>query len=134
MASISAIQSMDYRSATKLRKAGVRTTDSLLKAASTRTGRRRLAKETGLPESDILGWVNRADLARISGVGSEYADLLECAGVDTVPELAQRSAKSLHAKIISVNKQKKLVRNPPSLKHVEDWVKQAKSLPRAITY
>ena len=86
MASISAIQSMDHRSATKLRKAGVRTTDSLLKLASTRTGRRRLARETGLPEADILRWANRADLLRISGVGSEYADLLEVAPDQSIPE------------------------------------------------
>ena len=87
MASISAIESMDQRDATKLRKAGVRTTDALLKTAAKRTGRRRLAKQADLSESDILSWVNRADLMRFKGVGSEYADLLEAAGIVPVKGL-----------------------------------------------
>jgi len=134
MASISAIQSMDYRSATKLRKAGVRTTDSLLKAASTRTGRRRLAKETGLPESDILGWVNRADLLRITGVGSEYADLLEVAGVDTIRELRRRNPERLLEAMTELNLRKRLVRRLPTDGMVQGWVDEAKELKPLVTH
>jgi predicted flap endonuclease-1-like 5' DNA nuclease len=81
-----------------------------------------------------LEWVNHVDLFRIQGVGSEYADLLEAAGVDTVPELAQRNPANLHQKLSEVNEEKQLVRHVPSLSSVEDWVEQAKSLPRKITY
>jgi len=134
MASISAIQSMDYRSATRLRKAGVRTTDSLLKVASTRTGRRRLAKETGLPESDILGWVNRADLLRITGVGSEYADLLEVAGVDTIRELRRRNPERLLEVMTELNLRKRLVRRLPTDGMVRGWVDEAKDLEPLVTH
>ena len=81
-----------------------------------------------------MNWCNRADLARIKGVGEEYADLLEHGGVDTVPELAQRNAANLHEKLKEINEEKKLVRQTPSLSKIEDWVKQAKDLPRVITH
>jgi predicted flap endonuclease-1-like 5' DNA nuclease len=134
MASISAIQSMSHRDATKLRKAGVRTTDSLLRAASSRTGRRRLAKEASLAESDILGWVNRADLFRITGVGSEYADLLEVAGVDTIRELRRRNPDRLLEAMTELNLRKRLVRRLPTDTMVGAWVEQAKHLEPLVTY
>jgi predicted flap endonuclease-1-like 5' DNA nuclease len=81
-----------------------------------------------------LKWVNRADLARIKGIGEEYADLLEVAGVDTVPELAQRNAENLYNKMVEVNAEKKMVRQIPTKSKVEDWVKQAKELDPVVTY
>jgi len=134
MASISAIQSMGHRNETKLRKAGVRTTDSLLKAAATRTGRRRLAKETGLPESDILSWANRADLLRITGVGSEYADLLEISGVDTIRELRRRNPERLLEAMTELNLRKRLVRRLPTEGMVSGWVDEAKALEPLVTH
>lgn len=134
MASISAIQSMGHRNETKLRKAGVRTTDSLLKVAATRTGRRRLAKETGLSESDILSWVNRADLLRITGVGSEYADLLEVAGVDTIRELRRRNPARLLEAMTELNLRKRLVRRLPTEGMVSGWVDEAKTLEPLVTH
>ena len=82
----------------------------------------------------ILEWVNHADLYRIKGVGSEYSDLLEEAGVDTVVELAQRKPENLHAKIVEINAEKKLVRKLPTLKQVQDWVAQAAKLERKVHY
>jgi predicted flap endonuclease-1-like 5' DNA nuclease len=82
----------------------------------------------------ILEWVNLADLLRIKGLGEEFSDLLEEAGVDTVPELAQRNPENLHQKMVEVNEAKNLVRRVPGLAQVTDWVAQAKELPRVITY
>jgi predicted flap endonuclease-1-like 5' DNA nuclease len=82
----------------------------------------------------ILEWVNHVDLFRIKGVGEEYADLLEEAGVDTVPELAQRNPETLYQKLLEVNGEKKLVRQLPSQTQVQSWVDQAKNLPRVIAY
>lgn len=87
-----------------------------------------------MSEKLILGWANRADLTRIKGVSTQYADLLECAGVDTVPELKQRNAENLHAKMAQVNEDKNLVRKVPALSQVESWVEQAKDLPKKITH
>jgi predicted flap endonuclease-1-like 5' DNA nuclease len=95
-------------------------------------GHKELTEKTGISEKLVLNWVNRADLARIKGVSTQYADLLESAGVDTVPELAQRNAENLHTKMVEVNEEKKLVRQVPSASQVEDWVTQAKVLPRVI--
>jgi len=82
----------------------------------------------------ILRWVNHADLFRIKGVGEEYADLLEAAGVDTVPELAQRNAENLLQKVTEVNEEKNLVRALPRLDQLQDWIGQAKELPRKVEY
>jgi predicted flap endonuclease-1-like 5' DNA nuclease len=120
--------------ADRFREAGVRTTEALLKRGATPAGRKELATATGQTPKRVLEWVNRADLLRIRGVGSEFSDLLELAGVDTVKELAQRRADNLHAKMLEVNATKKVVRRPPSLRAVEAWVEEAKSLPAAVTY
>lgn len=118
----------------KLSEAGITTVEALLDKGATPQGRKELADTTGISEKLILRWVNMADLFRIKGVGQEYAELLEAAGVDTVPELAQRAPANLLAKMETANEQKKLVRRLPVLSQVESWVEQAKSLPRVITY
>jgi predicted flap endonuclease-1-like 5' DNA nuclease len=118
----------------KLKEVGIGTPQALLEKGATPKGRKELAESTGISGHLILKWVNHVDLYRISGLGSEYADLLEASGVDTVPELAQRNPGNLHQKVIEVNKEKHLVRNVPSQSRVEDWVNQAKQLPRVINY
>ncbi|MGM0374293.1 MAG: DUF4332 domain-containing protein, partial [Chloroflexota bacterium] len=134
LAKLEKIEGIGMRFAGKLRKVGVRGTKSLLKKGSTPSGREEIAQKSGVSEKLVLEWVNHADLFRIKGVGEEYADLLEEAGVDTVPELAQRNPENLYQAIMETNKKKRLVRRPPSQKMVKDWVKQAKSLPRVIQY
>ena len=134
MASIAAIESMDQRDATKLRKAGVRTTDALLKTAATRTGRRRLAKEANLSESEILSWVNRADLMRIKGIGSEYADLMEAAGVDTIRELRRRNPDRLLIAMTEMNVRRRLIRRLPTNGMVAGWVEAAKGIEPLVTH
>ncbi len=134
MPSIAAIEFMDQRDATKLRKAGVRTTGALLNAAATRTGRRRLARETGLSESEILGWVNRADLMRIKGVGSEYADLMEAAGVDTIRELRRRNPERLLAAMAELNLRRRLIRRLPTNGMVTGWIEAAGGIEPLVTH
>lgn len=118
----------------KFREAGVKDTDSLLVKCATSKGRKDLAQETGIPEQQILKFANMVDLYRISGVGSEYAELLEAAGVNTVPELARRNAANLAKALIEVNENKKLTRRVPSESEVSKWIEQAKSLSRMLEY
>jgi predicted flap endonuclease-1-like 5' DNA nuclease len=134
MAKLEKIEGIGMKFAGKLRKIGVRSSNSLLKKGATPRGRKEIAQKSGVSEKLVLEWVNHVDLFRIKGVGEEYADLLEEAGVDTVPELAQRNPQHLYQAILETNKKKRLVRRPPSQKMVKDWVKQAKSLPRVIQY
>jgi len=118
----------------KLEAAGITTTDKLLETCATPKEREKLAFTTGLSKSMILKWTNMADLMRISGVGEEYSELLEAAGVDTVKELRNRNAANLASKMIEVNEAKKLTRQVPSESQVAKWVEQAKLLPPMITY
>ncbi len=120
--------------AEKLKKLGIRTTDALLKKGASPDGRKEIEAASGIGHSLILEWVNLSDLYRIKGVGSEYSDLLEEAGVDTVVELANRVAQNLLDKFVEVNNAKKLVRKLPSVKQVQAWIQQAKRLPRVVTY
>ncbi len=120
--------------AQKLTDAGIVTTEALLEKGAAPKGRKEIAEKTGIGDALILKWLNRVDLSRIKGIGSEYADLLEAAGVDTVPELAKRVPANLAKKMEEVNTAKKLTRKLPTAKQVADWVEQAKKLPRAITY
>ena len=134
MAKLEYVEGIGEKYADKLRKAEVNTTDALLKMGSTPKGRKEIAEKSGVSDKLVLEWVNHVDLFRIKGVGQEYADLLEEAGVDTVPELAQRNIENLTKKMEEVNGKKKLVRKLPVEKQVKDWVAQAKKLPRVIKY
>ena len=118
----------------KLKAVGVATTEKLLEVGGTPKGRKDLAEKAGIDETLILEWVNLADLFRIKGVGSEYSDLLEEAGVDTVVELSKRVPKHLFDKLVEINAAKRLVRKLPVEKQVADWVDQAKKLARLVSY
>ncbi|MET0065517.1 MAG: DUF4332 domain-containing protein [Candidatus Thiodiazotropha sp.] len=120
--------------AAKLQGADVGSLEALLEKGSTKKGRKQIEEASGISGKLVLRWVNMADLFRIKGIGEQYSDLLEAAGVDTVPELAQRKPENLHAKMLEVNEAKKLVRATPSLSAVEKWVAEAKELPRVVTY
>ena len=120
--------------AEKLAAAEIDNTDKLLKLCCDARGRKATAEKTGVSEAQLLKWANMADLMRISGIGSEFSELLEAAGVDTVKELRNRNAGNLAEKMAEVNKDKKLTRTVPSEKTVTDWVEQAKGLDPLITH
>lgn len=120
--------------AEKLESAGLKNSDNLLDAGKTPKGRKELAEKTGISPKLILEWINLCDLIRIKGVGEEYSDLLEEAGVDTVVELSNRNAENLQKKMQEVNEAKNLVRKTPTLDQVTAWVAEAKTLPRVIEY
>ncbi len=128
------IEGIGPKYAKKLAAIGVKTTKSLLMKGATPKGRKELAEKSGIGDKLILEWVNLADLFRIKGVAEEYSDLLEEAGVDTVVELSKRRADNLHKAIVETNEKKKLVRKVPALSQVEDWISQAKGMPRVVKY
>lgn len=134
MATIADIEGIGPVYAAKLNEAGVKTTEGLLKKAAAKKGRVKLAAESGISEKLILRWVNHADLFRIHGVAGQHAELLEAAGVDSVPELAQRKPENLTQALEDSNAKLKKVRDVPTLKEVKAWVAEAKTLERVVTH
>jgi predicted flap endonuclease-1-like 5' DNA nuclease len=134
MAKITYIEGIGPASAEKLAKAGIKTVEGLLKTCAAKAGRKSTAESSGIAESSILEWTNMADLFRIKGVSSQYAELLKAAGVDTVKELRTRNAANLHAKMKEVNEAKSLVRQLASPAQVEKFVELAKTLDPVITH
>lgn len=134
MAKLEVIEGIGPIYANQLRAAGIRSIEALLEAGATPMGRADLEERSGIGHALILEWVNLADLMRIKGVGEEYSDLLEEAGVDTVKELRNRVPENLHEAILRTNETKELVRRLPTLGMVRDWVQQAKMLPPKVTY
>jgi len=134
MASIDTIEGIGHKQATKLRKSRIRTVESLLKKGATRKGRKEIASVTDISEKLILEWVNRADLMRVRGVGEEYSDLLESAGVDTVKELRRRNPANLLAAMVEVNTTDNLVRRLPTEAMVARWVAHAAELDPVVSY
>jgi predicted flap endonuclease-1-like 5' DNA nuclease len=118
----------------KLKDAGVASISALLENGATTRLRDGLAEQTGIAQKLILEWVNRADLMRVKGIGSEYSDLLEAAGVDSVVELAQRNATNLFTALTETNAAKHLVRALPTQEQVAGWIEQAKTLPRVVSH
>ncbi len=134
MTDITTIEGIGPAYAEKLAEANITTCEGLLETGCTKAGRQSIETQSGLSGKLILKWVNHADLCRISGIGGEYAELLEASGVDTVPELAQRNAANLAAKMAEVNEEKALVRQLPSETRVSEWIGQAKELPKVVTH
>ncbi len=134
MSKLSIIEGIGETYEAKLEAAGVKSVEALLTAGATKKGRAELAEKADISEKLILKWTNHADLARIKGIGGEYAELLEASGVDTVPELAMRKAENLFKKMQEVNEAKSLVRKLPTEAQVKDWIKQAGELPRVMQY
>jgi predicted RecB family nuclease len=134
MAKIASIEGIGKKYSEKLETAGVKSIEVLLELGATKKGRKELAARTSVSEKMILNWVNRADLFRVKGIGSQYADLLENAGVDSVPELAHRDPENLLLKLQEVNSTRKLVRAMPYLKQVRKWVGRAKDLKKVVTH
>ena len=134
MAKLSDIEGIGETYQEKLKEIDIDSIEELLEEGNTKAERKALAEKTGISEKLILNWVNRADLARVKGISTQYADLLEVSGVNTVPQLATRNAENLHAKMTEVNEEKHHVRKVPALSQVEDWIAQAKELPRTLEY
>ena len=128
------LRGMTQNLAETLKSQGVLHSDHLLAKAKTPVGRQELATALSVPTSQVLELANRADLARIKGIGKAFSDLLENAGVDTVKELAHRVPENLHAKLVEVNTAQKLAGRMPRLDEVKDWVAQAKALPKMLEY
>ena len=121
--------------AAKLTEAGVATTDDLLDRGGTSAGRDRLSEATGISERLLLEWVNHADLMRINGVGSEYADLLEAAGVDSCAELARRNAANLAQTFQELDAARpNTVRRVPSEETIRGWIEQADKLAKVVSH
>jgi predicted flap endonuclease-1-like 5' DNA nuclease len=134
MSNIRDIEGIGDSYAEKLEAAGIKTVEALLEQGATPAGRSKIEEATGIGHSQVLRWVNHADLFRIHGVAGQFAELLEASGVDTVAELATRNATNLAAKMEEVNTEKNLANRVPSETEVAKWVAEAKELPRVVSY
>ncbi|MEM9954313.1 MAG: DUF4332 domain-containing protein [Chloroflexota bacterium] len=131
---LSAIEGIGPKTVELFASAGVTTVEQLLEKGADKKGRDALEEATGLPLKKILTFVNMADLFRIKGIGSQFAELLQASGVNTVVELSKRKPENLHAKMIEVNEEKNLVRQVPSVAKITEWVTVAKEMPRVVHY
>ncbi len=118
----------------KLASAGVTTVEGLLETGASKAGRKKLATDSGIDESKLLTWVNMADLFRIKGVASQFAELLKAAGVDTVKELRNRNAENLHTKLTEVQAEKKITKAVPALSQITGFIEQAAALEPVVTH
>lgn len=131
---ISKIRGISLELAARLKEMGFHNSDQLLEATKTPAGRKALAGQMGVEPRDVLEWANRADLARVKGIGGIFSDLLEHAGVDTVKELATRRPDNLYAKLVETNVQAKLAGRLPTKRAAAEWVTQAGELPQILEY
>ena len=120
--------------AQKLIAAGINKVSELLEKCAAPKGRKALAEETGISEKLILKWTNHADLFRINGVGPQFAELLEAAGVDTVKEFRHRVAENLQPKLEETNAAKNICNRVPAVSEIQKMIDQAKELEPKMTY
>lgn len=118
----------------KLNEIGIATVEQLLEKGASAKGRDEIESQTGIDHKRVLDWVGMADMFRIKGIASQFAELLKAAGVDTIKELRTRNAENLHKKLEEVNAEKKLTKAVPRLDQVEGFIAQAKELEPIVTY
>ena len=118
----------------KLARVGIKNTDAFLALCADRNGRRRISAKAEISEKHLLKWANLADLMRISGIGPQYSELLEAAGVDTVKELRTRNAENLAAKMKEVQQEKRLTRTSPGVSTLSRWIVRAKEMAPVISH
>lgn len=131
---IEQIEGIGEAYASKLRDAGISTTEELLEVCATKRGREKTAEATGISGKLILKWTNHADLFRIKGVAGQFAELLEAAGVDTVKEFRHRTAENLYKKMVEINDVRNLCNRVPTATELQRMIDQAKELEPIITY
>ena len=134
MAKLDKIEGVGPSYSHKLTDSGITSTDLLLQQGASSKGRKEIAEKTGISETLILKWVNQVDLARIKGISEEYGELLEVAGVDSVPELAHRNPENLYNNLVKVNETKHLVRKLPAQSQITKWIEEAKDLPPVVSH
>jgi len=132
--SIAKVRGIAEGVAAAMRRMGIRNSAQFLAVVRTAADRAALAEKLGVTPKDVLEWANRADLARIQGIGVVFSDLLEETGVDTVKELATRRAENLHASLLEVNADRRVAGRTPTLQMVQSWIEEAKNLPRMLEY
>ncbi|MGI9612042.1 MAG: DUF4332 domain-containing protein [Acidimicrobiales bacterium] len=134
MVGIASIEGMGPALTGKLKGAGIRSTGQLLTKAGPAADRKKLAVKTGTSETVLLSWVQRSDLMRVKGVGEEFSDLLTHAGVTSAADLANTKPAELYASCLEIaQKDRTIVRRPPSEREVARWVEHARTLtPSAI--
>jgi len=132
--SIAKVRGIAEGVAAAIRRMGIRNSAQFLAVVRTAADRAALAEKLGVTPKDVLEWANRADLARIQGIGVVFSDLLEETGVDTVKELATRRAENLHASLLEVNADRRVAGRTPTLQMVQSWIEEAKNLPRMLEY
>lgn len=131
---IEQIEGIGPVNAGKLARAGIATTEDLLDLCADRDGRDSVAEVAGISPERILKWANQADLMRINGIGPQFAELLEVAGVDTVKELRHRNARNLAETLDSINSEHALTRVTPTATTVAKWVETAQTTDPLIQY
>lgn len=134
MTKLNTIEGIGYVTTERLHAIGITSVEALLEHGRTPQTRRDIAQKIGVTMSRLSGWVNRADLARVKGIGGEYADLLDAAGVVTVPDLAKQTPDLLHQQLQRINRTKRLVRRVPSKRRLEVWIELATELPPVVEY
>jgi hypothetical protein len=125
---IGSIKGLTPEVKTKFEAEGITNTQQLLEHAKTASQRKELASKVGTTPVAIKELANRADLMRLKGVGGDFSNLLEEAGVNSCKELQHRLPENLHKKLVEIHETKKIAHHAPTLAQVTEWVTEAKAL------
>lgn len=129
---VSKLRGVPVTARAALKRVGINTCARLLEEAGKATARAKLAERTGLDPELLLRLVQRADMARINGIGAVFGMMLEDLGIREVGALARQDPVKLHAALKELNTRERYARRSPTPEEVADWVGQARVLPRLV--
>ena len=116
----------------KLSSAGITSTQSLYEKCTTLEGRLAVSKKSKISLKLVLRWINKLDLLRLEGIGADFWKLLETSDIISVDMLARQNPNELLQKFEKINHEKNITKRNPSLWEVENWISQAKILPKLM--
>jgi hypothetical protein len=119
------------RSANLLSALKIMSPQELRLKCATAAERRTLAQTLGAGELQVKEWATTLELLDVSGVQTEHINLLTCARVLSLGELAAATDAALHSSLSDWAKPLRVL--APSPTAVTQWIRHAKQLQTSVT-
>jgi hypothetical protein len=117
---------IDSSHVTKLREAGIESTDDMMRLWADEPKRGALVEKTGITLEQFAKYASMARLARVKNVGTKYVAVLLAAGIDGPKSLFEYTPESLVKRLAEVKAEKNLAVDAPGLADISGWFTDVK--------
>jgi hypothetical protein len=106
----------------ELPKVGIANLDELLAKTKSRKERDELALRLLVPKEEFTGWIEKAELSQLKGLGTKNLRLLEGVGIHSVSSLAAEDPEALGLKLVQTYSPGRI----PTGAKIRIWIREAR--------